>query len=162
MDLFLEHEREAAQILDALPINYPLASQQWGMDLVMENIELRQSFCDRRSRSEKSDNQPRRRGAAPAGQTIAAPSGCTVKLDGKSPHLCKPVMIGRISKDGAHPAGIGNRSWCHRRPGAGGARCSSRLKCSRPSLSRLQERSRGKMTAPLSARQRPWNPSKNA
>jgi hypothetical protein len=40
---------------------------------------------------------------------IAAPSGFTVKLDGKSPHLCKPVMVVRISKDGAHPAGIGSR-----------------------------------------------------
>jgi urea transport system substrate-binding protein len=38
--------------------------------------------------------------AALGGRQIAAPSGFTVKMDGKSHHLYKPVMIGRISKDG--------------------------------------------------------------
>jgi urea transport system substrate-binding protein len=35
-----------------------------------------------------------------AGRQIAAPSGFTVKLDGRSHHLYKPVMIGQITKDG--------------------------------------------------------------
>ena len=34
------------------------------------------------------------------GRRIDAPSGFTVKMDGKSHHLYKPVMIGRINKDG--------------------------------------------------------------
>jgi urea transport system substrate-binding protein len=38
--------------------------------------------------------------AALGGRQIDAPSGFRVKLDGKSHHLYKPVMIGRISKDG--------------------------------------------------------------
>jgi urea transport system substrate-binding protein len=38
--------------------------------------------------------------AALGGRQIAAPSGFTVKMDGKTHHLYKPVMIGRISKDG--------------------------------------------------------------
>ncbi|HEY6255317.1 MAG TPA: transporter substrate-binding protein [Xanthobacteraceae bacterium] len=38
--------------------------------------------------------------AALGGRQVAAPSGFTVKMDGKSHHLYKPVMIGRISKDG--------------------------------------------------------------
>ena len=38
--------------------------------------------------------------AALGGRQIAAPSGFTVKMDGKSHHLYKPVMIGRIGKDG--------------------------------------------------------------
>jgi urea transport system substrate-binding protein len=38
--------------------------------------------------------------AALGGRHIAAPSGFTVKMDGKTHHLFKPVMIGRISKDG--------------------------------------------------------------
>lgn len=38
--------------------------------------------------------------AALGGRQIAAPSGFTVKMDGKSHHLYKPVMTGRISKDG--------------------------------------------------------------
>jgi urea transport system substrate-binding protein len=38
--------------------------------------------------------------AALGGRRIAAPSGFTVKMDGKTHHLYKPVMIGRISKDG--------------------------------------------------------------
>jgi urea transport system substrate-binding protein len=38
------------------------------------------------------------------GRQIAAPSGFTVKMDGKTHHLYKPVMIGRISKDGLIPA----------------------------------------------------------
>ena len=38
--------------------------------------------------------------AALGGRRIAAPSGFTVKMDGKSHHLYKPVMIGRIGKDG--------------------------------------------------------------
>ena len=35
-----------------------------------------------------------------AGRRINAPSGFEVKLDGKSHHLYKPAMIGRITKDG--------------------------------------------------------------
>jgi urea transport system substrate-binding protein len=35
-----------------------------------------------------------------AGRQIAAPSGFTVKLDGQTHHLYKPVMIGQITKDG--------------------------------------------------------------
>jgi urea transport system substrate-binding protein len=38
--------------------------------------------------------------AALGGRQIAAPSGFAVKMDGKTQHLYKPVMIGRISKDG--------------------------------------------------------------
>ncbi len=38
--------------------------------------------------------------AALGGRQIAAPSGFTVKMDGRTHHLYKPVMIGRISKDG--------------------------------------------------------------
>ncbi len=38
--------------------------------------------------------------AALGGRQIDAPSGFTVKMDGKTHHLYKPVMIGRISKDG--------------------------------------------------------------
>jgi urea transport system substrate-binding protein len=38
--------------------------------------------------------------AALAGRQIAAPSGFTVKMDGQNHHLYKPVMIGRITKDG--------------------------------------------------------------
>jgi urea transport system substrate-binding protein len=38
--------------------------------------------------------------AALGGRQIAAPSGFTVKMDGKTHHLYKPAMIGRISKDG--------------------------------------------------------------
>ncbi len=38
--------------------------------------------------------------AALGGRRIDAPSGFTVKMDGRSHHLYKPVMIGRISKDG--------------------------------------------------------------
>jgi urea transport system substrate-binding protein len=34
------------------------------------------------------------------GRQIAAPSGFTVKMDAKTHHLYKPVMIGRISKEG--------------------------------------------------------------
>ncbi len=34
------------------------------------------------------------------GRQVAAPSGFTVKMDGRTHHLYKPVMIGRISKDG--------------------------------------------------------------
>jgi urea transport system substrate-binding protein len=39
--------------------------------------------------------------AALGGRQIAAPSGFTVKMDAKTHHLYKPVMIGRITKDGA-------------------------------------------------------------
>jgi urea transport system substrate-binding protein len=38
--------------------------------------------------------------AALAGRRIAAPSGFTVQMDGKTQHLFKPVMIGRITPDG--------------------------------------------------------------
>ena len=38
--------------------------------------------------------------AALGGRRIAAPSGFTVKMDAKTHHLYKPVMIGRITKDG--------------------------------------------------------------
>jgi urea transport system substrate-binding protein len=38
--------------------------------------------------------------AALSGRQITAPSGFAVKMDGKTHHLYKPVMIGRISKDG--------------------------------------------------------------
>jgi urea transport system substrate-binding protein len=38
--------------------------------------------------------------SALGGRQVAAPSGFTVKMDGKTHHLYKPVMIGRISKDG--------------------------------------------------------------
>jgi ABC-type branched-subunit amino acid transport system substrate-binding protein len=38
--------------------------------------------------------------AALGGRQIAAPSGFTLKMDGKTHHLYKPAMIGRISKDG--------------------------------------------------------------
>src|SRR5580692_455210 len=38
--------------------------------------------------------------AALGGRRIDAPSGFTVKMDGRSHHLYKPAMIGRISKDG--------------------------------------------------------------
>ena len=38
--------------------------------------------------------------AALAGRRIAAPSGFTVQMDGKTQHLHKPVMIGRITADG--------------------------------------------------------------
>jgi urea transport system substrate-binding protein len=38
--------------------------------------------------------------AALAGRRIAAPSGFTVQMDGKTQHLHKPVMIGRIATDG--------------------------------------------------------------
>jgi urea transport system substrate-binding protein len=38
--------------------------------------------------------------AALAGRQIAAPCGFTTKMDGRSHHLYKPVMIGRITKDG--------------------------------------------------------------
>jgi urea transport system substrate-binding protein len=38
--------------------------------------------------------------AALAGRQVASPGGFTVKMDRKSHHLYKPVMIGRISKDG--------------------------------------------------------------
>jgi len=39
--------------------------------------------------------------AALGGRQIDAPSGFRVKMDGKTHHLYKPVMIGRISRDGA-------------------------------------------------------------
>jgi urea transport system substrate-binding protein len=39
--------------------------------------------------------------AALGGRMIAAPSGFTVKMDAKTHHLYKPVMIGRITQDGA-------------------------------------------------------------
>ena len=39
--------------------------------------------------------------AALGGRQIAAPSGFTVKMDAKTHHLYKPVMIGRITEDGA-------------------------------------------------------------
>jgi urea transport system substrate-binding protein len=39
--------------------------------------------------------------AALGGRQIDAPSGFRVKMDGKTHHLYKPVMIGRISKEGA-------------------------------------------------------------
>jgi urea transport system substrate-binding protein len=35
-----------------------------------------------------------------AGRQIAAPSGFTIKMDGRTHHLYKPVMIGRIGKNG--------------------------------------------------------------
>ena len=35
-----------------------------------------------------------------AGQTFAAPSGFTLKMDEKNHHLHKPVMIGEIQEDG--------------------------------------------------------------
>ena len=38
--------------------------------------------------------------AALAGRRITAPSGFTVHMDGKTQHLYKPVMIGRITGDG--------------------------------------------------------------
>ena len=38
--------------------------------------------------------------AALGGRRIAAPSGFTVQMDGKTHHLYKPVMIGRITDDG--------------------------------------------------------------
>jgi urea transport system substrate-binding protein len=38
--------------------------------------------------------------AALAGRQIAAPCGFTTKMDGRSHHLYKPVMIGRITKEG--------------------------------------------------------------
>jgi len=38
--------------------------------------------------------------SALGGRQIAAPSGFTLKMDGKTHHLYKPAMIGRISKDG--------------------------------------------------------------
>jgi urea transport system substrate-binding protein len=38
--------------------------------------------------------------AALADRQVAAPSGFMVKMDGQSHHLYKPVMIGRITKDG--------------------------------------------------------------
>jgi urea transport system substrate-binding protein len=38
--------------------------------------------------------------AALGGRQITAPSGFTLKMDGQSHHLYKPVMIGRINKDG--------------------------------------------------------------
>jgi urea transport system substrate-binding protein len=38
--------------------------------------------------------------AALGGRRIVAPSGFDLKMDGKSHHLYKPVMIGRIAKDG--------------------------------------------------------------
>ena len=37
------------------------------------------------------------------GRAITAPSGFTVKMDDKTHHLYKPVMIGRISGDGRIP-----------------------------------------------------------
>ena len=39
--------------------------------------------------------------AALGGRQIDAPSGFRVKMDGRSHHLFKPVMIGRITKEGA-------------------------------------------------------------
>jgi urea transport system substrate-binding protein len=39
--------------------------------------------------------------AALGGRQIAAPSGFSIKMDRKTHHLFKPVMIGRIGKDGA-------------------------------------------------------------
>jgi urea transport system substrate-binding protein len=38
--------------------------------------------------------------AAMAGQTFAAPSGFTLKMDEKNHHLHKPVMVGEIKADG--------------------------------------------------------------
>jgi urea transport system substrate-binding protein len=38
--------------------------------------------------------------AALGGRQIAAPSGFTLKMDSRTHHLYKPVMIGRISKEG--------------------------------------------------------------
>jgi urea transport system substrate-binding protein len=38
--------------------------------------------------------------AALGGRTLAAPSGFTVKMDAKTHHLYKPVMIGRITPEG--------------------------------------------------------------
>jgi hypothetical protein len=65
---------------------FTLCSATKGKDLVIENTQLR---------------------AALGGREIDAPSGFTVKMDGKTNHLYKPVMIGRISK--AHSAGFGRR-----------------------------------------------------
>ena len=47
--------------------------------------------------------------AALGGRQIAAPSGFTMKMDAKTHHLYKPVMIGRITKDGHDRSGLDHR-----------------------------------------------------
>jgi urea transport system substrate-binding protein len=66
--------------------------------------------------------------AALSGRQIAAPSGFTAKMDGRSHHLYKPVMIGASRAREASSRSGSLKGWFHRNLGAGGLRRRRRSK----------------------------------